>query len=39
MKDLIVTFQEENDFKVYKRAIEFINSNNVKKICTLLRII
>ena len=35
--DLITTFPEENDFKVYKRAIEFINSNNKKKICTLFK--
>ena len=36
-EDLITTFPEENDFKVYKRAIEFINSNNKKKICSLFK--
>ena len=35
--DLITTFPEENDFKVYKRAIEFINSKNNKKICSLFK--
>ena len=35
--DLILTFPEEHDFKVYKRAIEFIISSNVKKICLLFK--
>jgi hypothetical protein len=36
-EDLIDTFPEENDFKVYKRAIILLNSANAKKICTLFK--
>ena len=35
--DLIMTFPEENDFKVYKRGIMMINSANAKKICYLYK--
>jgi len=35
--DLIMTFPEENDFKVYKRGIMMINSANAKKICSLYK--
>ena len=34
---LIMTFPEENDFKVYKRGIMMINSANAKKICSLYK--
>lgn len=36
-EDLIFTFPEENDFKVYKRGIILINTANVKKICILFK--
>jgi len=36
-EDLIETFPEENDFKVYKRAIVLLNSANAKKICALFK--
>jgi len=35
--DLIMTFPEETDFKVYKRGIMMINSANAKKICSLYK--
>ena len=35
--DLILTFPEENDFKVYKRGIMLINLANAKKICSLYK--
>jgi len=35
--DLISTFPEENDFKVYKRGIILLNSANSKKICLLFK--
>jgi hypothetical protein len=35
--DLITTFPEENDFKVYKRGIMMINIANAKKICSLYK--
>ena len=35
--DLITTFPEENDFKVYKRGIILLNSANSKKICLLFK--
>jgi hypothetical protein len=35
--DLINTFPEENDFKVYKRGIILLNSANAKKICLLFK--
>jgi hypothetical protein len=35
--DLIETFPEENDFKVYKRAIMLLNMANAKKICKLFK--
>lgn len=35
--DLINTFPEENDFKVYKRGIMLLNSANSKKICLLFK--
>ena len=35
--DLILTFPEENDFKVYKRGIIMINLANAKKICSLYK--
>jgi len=36
--DLIVVFPEENDFKVYRRGIEFLISSNAKKACNLFKI-
>jgi len=36
-EDLIDTFPEENDFKVYKRAIILLNMANAKKICKLFK--
>ena len=36
-EDLISTFPEENDFKVYKRGIILLNSANSKKICLLFK--
>ena len=38
MDELIKIFPEENDFKIYKRGIEFISNNNKKKICKLFKI-
>ena len=35
--DLIDTFPEEPDFKVYKRAIILLNMANAKKICKLFK--
>ena len=35
--DLITTFPEENDFKVYKRGIMMLNMANAKKICSLYK--
>jgi hypothetical protein len=35
--DLISTFPEENDFKVYKRGIMLLNVANSKKICLLFK--
>lgn len=35
--DLISTFPEENDFKIYKRAIQMLNSANSKKFCQLFK--
>ena len=35
--DLITTFPEENDFKVYKRGIQMLNSANSKKFCQLFK--
>jgi len=35
--ELIITFPDENDFKVYKRGIEMLNSANAKKICQLFK--
>ena len=36
-EELISTFPEENDFKVYNRGIQMINSANAKKICSLFK--
>ena len=36
-EDLISSFPEENDFKVYKRGIILLNSANSKKICLLFK--
>ena len=36
--DLIVVFPEENDFKVYRRGIDFLIKSNVKKVCNLFKI-
>ena len=36
--DLIVVFPEENDFKVYRRGLEFLISSNAKKVCKLFKI-
>ena len=36
-EELISTFPEENDFKVYSRGIQMINSANAKKICSLFK--
>jgi hypothetical protein len=35
--DLIMTFPEENDFKVYKRGLMMLNMANAKKICSLYK--
>ena len=35
--DIIYIFPEENDFRVYKRGIEMLNSANAKKICLLFK--
>jgi PII-like signaling protein len=36
-EDLISTFPDDNDFKVYKRGIEMLNSANAKKMCQLFK--
>jgi hypothetical protein len=36
--ELIQTFPEENDFKVYKRGLEWLKESNAKKICNLFKI-
>lgn len=35
--DLIETFPEENDFKVYKRTLTLLKSANAKKMCILFK--
>ena len=35
--DLIETFPEENDFKVYKRALSILKSANAKKMCVIFK--
>ena len=35
--DLIATFPEENDFKVYKRTLTLLKSANAKKMCTIFK--
>lgn len=35
--DIIYIFPNENDFKIYKRGIEMLNSANAKKICLLFK--
>ena len=35
--DLIETFPEENDFKVYKRALSILKSANAKKMCAIFK--
>lgn len=35
--DLIGTFPEENDFKVYKRTLELLKSANAKKMCMIFK--
>ena len=35
--ELIETFPEEKDFKIYKTGLNFIISNNKKKICELFK--
>lgn len=36
-EDIIYIFPDENDFKIYKRGIEMLNSANAKKICILYK--
>ena len=36
--DLIKTFPEENDFKVYRRGLEWLKESNAKKICNLFKV-
>jgi len=36
--DLIQTFPEENDFKVYRRGLEWLKESNAKKICNLFKV-
>jgi len=36
--DLIDTFPEENDFKVYKRTFTILKSANAKKMCNLFKV-
>ena len=36
--DLIKTFPEEKDFKVYRRGLEWIKESNAKKICNLFKV-
>ena len=38
LNELILIFPEENDFKIYKRGIEFINSTHKKKVCELFKV-
>jgi hypothetical protein len=35
--DLIETFPEENDFKVYKRALTILKTANAKKMCAVFK--
>ena len=35
--DLIETFPEENDFKVYKRTLTLLKTANAKTMCTLFK--
>lgn len=35
--DLIATFPEENDFKVYKRTLSLLKSANAKKMCLIFK--
>jgi len=35
--DLIQTFPEENDFKVYKRALSLLKTANAKKMCVIFK--
>lgn len=35
--DLIETFPEESDFKVYKRTFTILKSANAKKMCTMFK--
>jgi hypothetical protein len=35
--DLIQTFPEENDFKVYKRALSILKTANAKKMCVIFK--
>ena len=35
--DLIETFPEENDFKVYKRALTILKAANAKKMCVIFK--
>jgi hypothetical protein len=35
--DLIETFPEENDFKVYKRGLTILKSANAKKMCVIFK--
>lgn len=35
--DLIQTFPEENDFKVYKRALSMLKIANAKKMCVIFK--
>ena len=36
--DLILVFPEENDFKVYRRSLEWLIKSNAKKLCNLFKI-
>lgn len=36
--DLIVVFPEENDFKVYRRSLEWLIKSNAKKLCNLFKV-
>ena len=35
--DLIETFPEENDFKVYRRALSILKAANAKKMCAIFK--
>ena len=35
--ELIETFPEENDFKVYKRGLSLLKSANARKICEVFK--